>query len=395
MNLIQLGIALNANEGGAIVEPKDRYKHLFLIAATGRGKTSFFLDLINKDQENALIILDPNGDLAQRAASLISKDRLIYIDKDHPISLNPLTRLHLNKSELANELIEVINSAVSAVSPEQVAITVLMAKIIRNALRVFTPEQMNIEYLGNFLEYKDERKIVADKTGDKYWVNFDKKDRFERNEPAESAKRISARLSLFYEDENLKPFIKGENEFNISKIVKERKVVIFNLYGFDDELTAFIGSLVSHQIKSYYLHQATKDSPPLYFYVDEFSLFITDLFDRFLAESRKYNISCNFSGHSLAQLKTKLTSMILSNCYIKVAMDCGVEDAEIIAKEINCKPDRILNLNYRQYEAIVGIGKKSYHVLIPPPPDVEPYQPESISPKAQPFYCLRDAWIPY
>lgn len=87
--------------------------------------------------------------------------------------------------------------------------------------------------------------------------------------------------------------------------------------------------------------------------------------------------------------------MILSNCYIKVAMDCGVDDAEIIAKELNTKVDRILNLNYRQYEAIVGIGKKSYHVLIPPPPDVEPYQPEIISPKALPFYCLRDEWIQY
>jgi hypothetical protein len=391
MNLFQLGIARNAIEGPAIIEPKDRYKHLFCIASTGRGKTSLFLDLISKDRDNAVIVLDPNGDLAQRAASLFPGDRLIYIDKNLPVSLNPLTRPHLNKSELANELIEVINSAVSAVSPEQVAITVLMAKIIRNALRVFTPEQMDIEYLGNFLEYKDERKNVPDK----YWSHFDKRDRFERNEPVESAKRISARLSLFYEDENLKPFIKGDNQFNISEIVNSGKVAIFNLYGFDDELTAFIGSLVSHQIKSYYLHQARTDSPPLYFYVDEFSLFITDLFDRFLAEARKYNISCNFSGHSLAQLKPKLASMILSNCYIKVAMDCGVADAEIIAKEINTKPDRILSLNHKQYEAIVGIGKKSYHVLIPPPPKVEPYKPPIQTKKqGQAVSFLRDAWIP-
>lgn len=389
MTLQQLGITLNASEGPAIAEPKDRYKHLFCIASTGRGKTSLFLDLINKDKDNALIVLDPNGDLAKRAASLIPKARLIYIDKDNPISLNPLTR-PLNKSELANELIEVINSAVSAVSPEQVAITVLMAKIIRNALRVFKPEQMNIECLGNFLEFKDERK----KVDDKYWQEFDKRDRFERNEPVESAKRISARLSLFYEDENMKPFITGENDFDITDIVKNRKVVIFNLYGFDDELTAFIGSLVSHQIKSYYLHFAKTDSPPLYFYVDEFSLFITDLFDRFLAESRKYNIACNFSGHSLVQLKSRLASMILSNCYIKIAMDCGVEDAEIIAKELNIKKDNILNLNYHQYEAIVGIGKKSYHVMIPPPPKVKAYQPEkNIKREKQKATYLRDAWI--
>jgi hypothetical protein len=49
----------------------------------------------------------------------------------------------------------------------------------------------------------------------------------------------------------------------------------------------------------------------------------------------------NFAGHSLKQVDRKLASMILSSCYVKVALTCGAEDAELLAREINIKPDEI------------------------------------------------------
>ena len=385
--LIDLGIPLRASDGLPIIESIDRFKHLFVLGSTGSGKTTFFLNLIKEEIGNALIVLDPNGDLAECVAGLTQQDRLVYIDKNHPISLNPLGRNYLNRSENANELIEVVNSAVMALTDDQqMPITVLMAKIIRNAVRVFSDDQMNIEYLGQFLEYKAEREKVLDR----YWKEFDITPRGQRNEQAESAKRISARLSLFYEDENLVPFIRGKYEFDIPEIVKKKRIIVFNLKGFDDESTAFIGGLVSNAVKSYYLHQATKGSEPLYFYCDEYHLFINKLFTRFLAEARKYNISMNFAGHSLKQVDKNLASMILSSCFVKVALTCGAEDAELLAKELNINPGEIQKL--KPYEAYIGIGKKSHKVLMFPGVETAEYKPEP-KVKVEEVDFLGDEWI--
>ena len=388
--LIDLGIPLLASEGLPVIESKDRFKHLFLLGSTGSGKTTFFLNLIRNEIDNAIIVLDPNGDLAERVAGLTPPERLIYVDKDHPISLNPLGRPHLNKSEQANELIEVVNSAVMALTQDQqMPITVLMAQIIRNAIRVFEDDQMTMTYLGQFLEYEAERKKVPDA----FWQNFDKKDKkgwSVNKEQIESAKRVSARLSLFYEDENIAPFIRGENQFDIPEIVAKKQVVIFNLYGLDDEITAFIGCLASNSIKSYYLHQATRQSEPLYFYCDEYHLFINSLFSRFLAEARKYNISMNFAGHSLKQVDRKLASMILASCHVKVALNCGSEDAELLAKEIGINPQEIQKL--KPYEAYIGIGKKPHKVLTFPVPETSSYNPIPLA-KPQELDFLCESWV--
>lgn len=156
--MIKLGIGLNSSEGFAAVKEIDRYKHLLCLGSTGMGKTTFLANLILEELEHACIILDPNGHLTENVAPHVPHERLIYIDKQHYLSLNPLTRGYLNWSENAKELIQLINAAVGEISPKQAALTVLMTRITKNALRVFNPEQLTIEFLMHFLDSREERR---------------------------------------------------------------------------------------------------------------------------------------------------------------------------------------------------------------------------------------------
>lgn len=389
--MIKLGVALDSAEGFAVIRQNDRFKHLICLGSTGTGKTTFLANLILKEISNACIILDPNGHLTEYVAPYIPSNRLIYIDKSNHISLNPLTRKYLNWSENAKELIQVVNAAVSEINPRQVALTALMTRITKNALRVFDNRQLSLEYLMKFLDSPIERNKFIN---DHYWRSFDDKG---NREQVESAKRVSTRLSVYYDDLDLRPFLIGENELDITTIVKDKKVILVNLEGFDDEATSFLGCLITNQIKSYYLHQAQRGGNPLYFYCDEFHLFITEHFDRFLAEGRKFNMSFNFSGHSFALLNKFLRSMFLRS-HTKIVLQNEDEDAQILANSLQVKTTEIINL--KPFHAIARVGNKNHRIKLfkPPQTDTIFFPPvRQKSPKLpitrQEFNFLGDAWI--
>lgn len=380
---MRVGIGLNAIEGLPVIKEQNRFRHLLCLGASGTGKTTFFAHLIRQELKNACIILDPNGHLTEQIASYVPTERLIYVDKKHPISLNPLTRPYLNWSEAAKELIQVINASVKEVSPTQVALSVLMTRITKNALRVFSKEQMSLQYLMKFLDNSHARQRF---NHDSYWKHFDDKG---NREQVDSARRVSSRLSLYCDDLDLLPFLAGENALDIPSIAENRKVVIVNLDKFDDEATSFLGCLITNQIKSYYLNQAPKGGTPLFFYCDEFHLFISEHFGRFLAEGRKYNISFNFSGHSFANLNAFFQNMLLAS-HVKIVLNNDYKDAKILAEALQIKASEIINLP--PFKAIARIGNINHRILLYKPPPVQPIKQEEIFPLIEPDY-LGDDWM--
>ena len=382
--MIDLGIPLKASEGLPIVLPKDRFRHLYVVGKTQTGKSTFFLNLIKQELgSGAIIVLDPAGTFASAVAAIAPRDRLVYVDKNHPLVINPLDR-PLPWSEIANDFIEVVNNCVSGSTPS-IEITVLMAEIIRNAVRVMPDNKRSIEYLAAFLNYEHQRKQCADDT---YWKHFDDRDNrgwYIYREKRESAQRVASRLSAFYLDESLRKFTIGRNELDIKRIAEEKKIVCFDFKGLDSDLMIYLGNLVSTAVKSYYMREATTSSPPLYLYADEFHNFFSPAFNNMLAECAKFNISLNLAHHIFEQVDKKTIDMALGNCHTKVVFNCGYEEAERMAKEFQSKPETFLNL--KEYEAQILIGNKTHHVLTFPPPKTEDYTSEKT------FNFLRDDWI--
>ena len=386
--MIELGLPLTVSQGYPFCDRIDLYKHLFLLGSTGTGKTTYFLNLLNQVSDSGIIILDPKGDLAELSASLVDKNRLIYVDKNNPISLNPLSRKYLSKTENANELTQIVNASASEYNPDQFGVSVKMERILRNALNAMDSD-IDLEYLSSFLDSSAFRsKHFKDQLRPLFWKEFEGSG-VKNQQTRMSAERVTDRLSLLFEDENLKPFTSGENDFDIPKIVEDKKMVVFNLSNFDDEATAFIGCLVSNQVKSYYQHQASKKSPPLFFLCDEFQMFITKNFDRFLTQARSFNISCSFSGHDLKLVDKKLASLVLASHTI-VCLGCGVDDSEIISKRIGVNQSEIMNL--KKYEAYLAIGKNPHKIMCFPPPNIKPYSPPEI-PEELEVNFLRNQWI--
>lgn len=370
------------------ITAENMFKHAVIFGATGRGKTVYLLNLIRQLTDYALIVIDPNGDLAPRVAGMVEKDRLIWIDKANPFSFNPFARKSINKSELANELMEVINSSVSAFNPDQFGISVRMSRIFRKVLEVCDGHQLNLAYICEFLSSSTARyNHFQGKHKPLFWKDFESKD-YDKADVRMSAERIADRFSLFVDDENLFKFIDGPNVFDLNEIAKNRKIVCVNLDDFDDEVRVILGCLITHQIKNYYIH-GRPGGYPLFVLIDELHLFLNELFQRLIVEARKYNLGFILSGHSLFQV-SKSFRPILMNCYTKVCLGVSYEDAKYLSNEMRLKDTDIMGL--KKFEAFVSIGKDTHLVFCYPPPEVVPYNPQIPEPQAEAdFY--RDDWI--
>jgi type IV secretory pathway VirB4 component len=388
--MIDLGIMKIAEQGRARISEKDRFRHLYVLGKTQTGKSTFFLNLIKQELDHAIIVLDPAGSFANAVASLAPPGRLIYVDKDNPLVLNPLRR-KASRSEIANHLIEVVNNCVTGTTPS-IEITVLMGEIIRNAIRVLRDNELEIDYLCDFLNYEHIRDSYRN---DKYWEHFDAKENrvwYKYREKRESALRVASRLSAFILDDNLRKFTIGDDQFNVKSIIENKQVVCFDFKGLDNDLMLYLGNLITTAVKFYYMQEATTKSDPLFFYVDEFQNFLSPAFNNMLAECAKYKISVNLAHHILKQVSDKTLNMALGNCFTKVVFSCGYDEAQRMANEFQLKEKDFLDLF--PYHAQIRIGNKNHLVRTYAPPEITEFKPDKQPPLTK-INFLRDSWIPY
>lgn len=386
-----LGLMLTASEGLPDIEDEDRFKHLYCIGRSGSGKSTFLLNLISQEFDNCCIIIDPAGSFAESVASLSPPDRLIYIDKKHPIIINPLNRPGLDWSEVANEFSEVMNACVSATtsSPES---SVLMNELIRNSIRVLEGNDKSIKHMANILNTEKTREQYK---SDHYWGIFDRAEKitrqYEFREKRDSAKRVGSRLSAFYDNEIMESFTIGLNEFDVDRFVANKNIVVLNLSGFDNDTKMYLGNLAVSAVKSYYNHKPSTGLDPLYLYVDEFHRFQIPFWEEMLSQARKYNISINIAHQDHEQIKKPVLSSILGNVHTKVVFSCGHTEAFTMGNEFDFKPDVLKNLG--KYQAYIRIGTKNHKVMTDPPPKTTPFSPPPPRPGEKIHNFLSTDWI--
>lgn len=364
--MIDLGYVKDPVQGPCWLDPEEIFAHMIIVGGTRTGKSTFLLNMIKNIEGGGKIILDPSGSIAPKVKAIYPDATHIHIN--HPISLNPLGRDHLSKSQLSEELVDCVNASIQAVT-DNVLISAKMGRILREAIDILDVN-LDMEYLSNFLGSKTVReKYFKKRAINTFWKEFDFSGQ-QYMQTRMSAERIADRFALFNLDTSLQPFLRGKNKFDIKEIAANEKIVIFDLKGLGDQAMALLGQLVTSQIRSYHLHQASEESPPLYVFVDELHWFITRGYERMLVECAKHNMGWIMAIHGFAQVDKKLSSMMLGTCLTKVFLGGDYKDADMIMRQLN-----VSELGLEKYEALIGIGYKVFNPVVcfsPPNIDLPP-----------------------
>lgn len=313
---------------------EERRRHMYIIGATGTGKTTALLHMIHHDllKGSGVAIIDPHGDLIQRLLGVIPKERykdVVYFnpyDIEQPVGLNILELSeNLSEVELQREKDMIASSMISIfhkLYPPRYT-GPRMEHILRNtvltALELKSPTLLTVHRLLTNKDYR--KKIVATLSKGvlkDFWNNeFGKLGSFQK---AEQISPITNKLGRFLTTSITRNILtQPESKLNFSDIMNNKKILLCDLSKgrIGEDTSSFLGSLIVAKLQLAALKRV--DVPEdkrtdFFLYIDEFQNFATPSFAQILSEARKYRLNTILAHQTISQIEDKdLLKIILAN----------------------------------------------------------------------------------
>lgn len=155
---------------------------------------------------------------------------------------------------------------------------------------------------------------------------------------------ITSKLTPFISNDTIRPIIaQQKSAFNFREAMDQKKIIIINLSKgrIGDMNSNLLGMIVIGKLL--FAAMSRVDMPEeerndFYLYIDEFQNFMTDTIGIILSEARKYKLNLILAHQYIAQLvknnDTRIRDAIFGNVGTIIAYRIGVEDAELIAKQM-------------------------------------------------------------
>lgn len=219
-----------------IIANYNRFKHSYIIANQGFGKSQLITSLIMRDyflNDCSAVLLDPHGDLSEDLFRLIKdKERLVYIDPYLDDSKTPTINLFdivENNEDSIHKVSQVILSVLKTINSDD-KFSSPMEDVAENCIKVLLREGG-----GSFLEFYK----FLNGTGSKDWLKLGKNSpneieadffniEFESSKPTIDA--LKRRLKKLLNDPKFSGFMNGKSTINLEQLVNTKgKIIIINI----------------------------------------------------------------------------------------------------------------------------------------------------------------------
>lgn len=312
----------------------ERRRHMYILGATGTGKSTMLLSMINSDIQNGkgIAVVDPHGDLIEQILHVIPEDRIkdvVYFNPDdieYPMGINLLELSEgLSEEDATREkeyIAESIISLFHKIYTEKYS-GPRMEYILRNTIHTaFTVPGATLFTVYKLLINTKFRKSVVKNLIDENLKDFWKFE-FAKAGDYQKVKMISPitnKIGRFLFSPTAKRILEQEKStINFEQIMNEGKILLCNLskgkLGEDNSKVFGVVVMAKLQLASLRrARMAEKDRKDFYLYVDEFQNFATPAFAQILSEARKYRLGAILAHQTTSQLEDKsLVNVTLAN----------------------------------------------------------------------------------
>lgn len=312
----------------------ERRRHVYILGATGTGKSTMLLSMIEQDIKNnkGLSVIDPHGDLIDQIISVIPKERIpdvVYFNPDdigYPMGINLLELTPgLNEEDAIREkefIAESIISVFNKIYTDKYS-GPRMEYILRNTIHTaFTIPDATLFTVYKLLINTSYRKSVVRNLKDENLLDFWKYE-FAKAGDYQKVKMISPitnKIGRFLFSPTAKRILEqGKSTINFDTIMNEGKILLCNLAKgkIGEDNSSVFGVLIMAKIQLAALKRARmkpEERKDFYLYVDEFQNFATPAFAQILSEARKYKLNAILAHQTTSQLEDiSLVNITLAN----------------------------------------------------------------------------------
>lgn len=336
---LRLGENLHQGETSLVTLSREqRLRHMYVIGATGTGKSTLLQNLIFQDIQNGLglAVLDPHGDLIDSILGYIPEERFQDVvlldpsDEEFPIGLNILSaNSEAEKNVLASDLVSVFRRLSTSWGDQ-------MTSVLSNAILAFLESKKGgtLLDLRRFLVEKDYRhqflKTVQDPQVVYYW---------HKEFPLLVGRPLGpilTRLNMFLRPKLVRYMVAQNRGLNFNDILNTGKIFLVKLAQglIGEENSYLLGTLIVsklHQGAMARQAQSIGDRKDFFLYIDEFQNFLTLSMASILSGARKYRLGLVLAHQELRQLwnqDTEVANSVISNPGTRVCFRLGDFDSK-------------------------------------------------------------------
>lgn len=335
-----------SDAGVVALSPEARMRHLYLLGATGTGKTNLLLRLIESDIRNkrAFCVIDLRGDLVDRILKRLSaaaapdhwRKRLLLLDlrdNESAVGFNPLSG---GDDTYTRALL-----MLSVLKKQSDSWGVQLEDTLRHSLMALSETGWSLLEVRPLLTNAAFRERVMESVQDSqvraYFEEFGQLSAAERNSRSSAAlNKLSPLLSV----PSLRQMFGQRQGFSFGTLLDTQPgMIILVSLGVArlHDAARLAGGLLISSFQSAIMtrvDQPEAERVPAHLYVDEFECMASEKFEEIVAEGRRFRVGLTLSHQNLSQLPLNLRHVIRNNMHTQVYFQTGAVDAGELVKDI-------------------------------------------------------------
>ena len=410
---LELGINFSREKSYKVHLPyENRKRHIVVTGQTGTGKSTilkrFILqdidNLVNRGNKRGLMLMDPHEDfffdILQRLPNNFEHSKRIIAwdtrSEDYYFGFNPLYAIGLSEREIdliVDSSFKLIEKVVKRSNPDS-GMGMTGKPMLINAMKTLmifqndwiasfgsTPEAIQfmsshaptlIDVRNLFFSDKMESSVLKVIDLNKYeglrafWQDTLPNYKTSQNWQ-EIRQGFDNKLSQILTGILMYTFGQSRNAISISNIIRQSKVLLVNLSSknIGEEGMSLLGSLLMSKVWFEAKKVNQEDRRPFVVYADEFQNFASSDFSQALSEARKFKLELVLAHQFFKQLPDDVFHSVIGNVKNKVYYRCGLEDSEIISKELQGKVLEQEVMEVPEFNANVKAGEDVFSIYIP------------------------------